>query len=113
MAGYRGIAGAEAYGATKAAQINMLEALRIAVAPHGISVTTVCPGFVRTDLTAKNTFPMPFMIDADTAARSICNGLERGQMEIVFPLPMAVLMKVARLLPVRVWAAAMRRVTKR
>ena len=113
VAGYRGIAGAEAYGATKAAQINMLEALGAAVASHGISVTTVCPGFVRTDLTAKNTFPMPFMIDADAAARSICNGLERGQLEIVFPLPMAVLMKVARLLPVRVWAAALRRVSKR
>jgi short-subunit dehydrogenase len=112
VAGYRGIAGAEAYGATKAAQINMLEALRAAVVPHGISVTTVCPGFVRTDLTAKNAFPMPFMIEADAAARSICNGLERGQMEIVFPLPMAVLMKVARLVPVRVWAAAMRMVTE-
>lgn len=112
VAGYRGIAGAEAYGATKAAQINMLEALRLSAAPHGIAVTTVCPGFVRTDLTAQNAFPMPFMIDADAAARSICNGLERGQMEIVFPLPMAVGMKVARLLPVRVWAAAMRRVTR-
>ena len=70
VAGYRGLAGAEAYGATKAAQINLLEALRGAVASRGISVTTVCPGFVRTDLTAKNTFPMPFMIDADAAARS-------------------------------------------
>ena len=67
VAGYRGIAGAEAYGATKAAQINMLEALRAALAAHGVSVTTVCPGFVRTELTAKNTFPMPFMIDADAA----------------------------------------------
>ena len=113
VAGYRGIAGAEGYGATKAAQINMLEGLRAALAAHSISVTTVCPGFVRTELTAKNTFPMPFMIDADAAARSICNGLERGQMEIVFPLRMGVLMKVARLLPVRVWAAAMRQVTKR
>ena len=113
VAGYRGITGAEAYGATKAAQINMLEALRGGVAGHGISVTTVCPGFVRTDLTAKNAFPMPFMIDADAAARSICNGLERGRMEIVFPLPMAVLMKIARLLPVRLWAAAMRRVGQR
>lgn len=113
VAGYRGITGAEAYGATKAAQINMLEALRGGVAGHGISVTTVCPGFVRTDLTAKNAFPMPFMIDADAAARSICNGLERGRMEIVFPLPMAVLMKIARLLPVRLWAAGMRRVGQR
>jgi short-subunit dehydrogenase len=112
LAGYRGLAGAEAYGATKAAQINMLEALRTAVAKRGISVTTVCPGFVRTDLTAGNTFPMPFMIGADAAARSICDGLERGQMEIVFPLPMAVLMKIARLTPVRLWAAAMTRATK-
>jgi short-subunit dehydrogenase len=113
VAGYRGIPGAEAYGATKAAQINMLEALRASVASHGISVTTVCPGFVRTGLTAKNDFPMPFMIEADVAARSICNGLERGQLEIVFPLPMAVSMKVARLLPVRAWAAAMRRAVPR
>jgi len=112
VAGYRGIAGAEAYGATKAAQINMLEALRAAVVAHGIAVTTVCPGFVRTELTSENAFPMPFMIEADAAARSICNGLERGQMEIVFPVPMAVLMKVARLLPVRVWAAATRMVAK-
>lgn len=112
VAGYRGLAGAEAYGATKAAQINLLESLRTAVAKRGVSVTTVCPGFVRTELTATNTFPMPFIIDADQAARSICNGLERGRLEIVFPAPMALLMKVARLLPVRVWAAAMSRTVK-
>jgi NAD(P)-dependent dehydrogenase (short-subunit alcohol dehydrogenase family) len=112
VAGYRGLAGAEAYGATKAAQINMLEALRTAVAPHGVSVTTVCPGFVRTDLTAGNQFPMPFIIDADDAARAICKGMERGQMEIVFPLPMAVVMKLARLLPVRLWTTLMSRASK-
>ena len=106
VAGYRGFAGAEAYGATKAAQINMLEALRSAVRRHGISVTTVCPGFVDTELTAANTFPMPFMISPRQAATAICNGLERGKMEIAFPLRMAMLMKIARLLPVRVWAAA-------
>jgi short-subunit dehydrogenase len=87
----------------------MLEGLRAAVARHGVTVTTVCPGFVRTELTEGDAFPMPFMIEADQAARSICDGLERGQMEIVFPLPMAVLMKTARLLPVRVWAAVMGR----
>jgi short-subunit dehydrogenase len=112
VAGYRGLAGAEAYGATKAAQINLLEALRIAVAGLGVDVVTVCPGFVRTELTAGNSFPMPFIIEADQAARSICDGLERGQAEIVFPLPMAVLMKVARLLPVRLWATAMQQFTR-
>jgi len=104
VAGYRGLAGAEAYGATKAALINMLEGLRVAVSSRGVAVTTVCPGFVRTELTANNDFPMPFLIEPEAAARAICDGLERGQMEIVFPAPMAVLMKAARLLPVRAWA---------
>jgi short-subunit dehydrogenase len=105
VAGYRGIAGAEAYGATKAAQINLLEALRAALAAHGVRVTTVCPGFVRTEMTDANDFPMPFIIDADEAARAIADGIERRRTEIVFPLPMAALMKAARLVPVRAWAA--------
>jgi NADP-dependent 3-hydroxy acid dehydrogenase YdfG len=104
VAGYRGLAGAEAYGATKAAQINMLEALRASVAKSGVRVTTICPGFVRTQLTAGNTFPMPFLIDADQAATAICDGLERERNEIVFPLPMALLMKLARLVPIGLWA---------
>jgi len=104
VAGYRGLAGAEAYGATKAAQINLLESLRVHVAKAGVRVTTICPGFVRTDLTAGNSFPMPFIIDADEAADVICDGLEHDRTEIVFPLPMALLMKAARLVPVGVWA---------
>ena len=103
VAGYRGLAGAEAYGATKAAQINLLESLRVHVAKTGVRVTTICPGFVRTELTARNDFPMPFIIDADQAAVSICNGLEHDRNEIVFPLPMALLMKAARFVPVGLW----------
>jgi NAD(P)-dependent dehydrogenase (short-subunit alcohol dehydrogenase family) len=105
VAGYRGLAGAEAYGATKAAQINLLESLRVHIARTGVQVTTVCPGFVRTGLTAGNPFPMPFLIEAGQAARSICDGLERDRTEIVFPAPMALLMKAARLVPARVWTA--------
>ena len=105
VAGYRGLAGAEAYGATKAAQINMLEAVRVHTSGSGVHVTTICPGFVRTEMTATNNFPMPFMIEAEEAARAICDGLESGRPEVVFPLPMAVLMKAARLLPVRLWTA--------
>jgi NAD(P)-dependent dehydrogenase (short-subunit alcohol dehydrogenase family) len=105
VAGYRGLAGAEAYGATKAAQINLLESLRIHIARTGVRVTTICPGFVRTDLTAGNRFPMPFIIDAGQAARSICDGLERERTEIVFPARMALLMKAARLVPCRFWTA--------
>src|SRR5690242_21822257 len=105
LAGYRGLAGSEAYGATKAAQINLLESLRVHIARTGVHVTTICPGFVRTDLTAGNAFPMPFIIDADQAARSICDGLERERTEIAFPAPMALLMKTARLVPARAWTA--------
>ncbi len=105
VAGYRGLAGAEAYGATKAAQINLLESLRLHIARTGVHVTTICPGFVRTGLTAGNPFPMPFIIDAEQAARSVCDGLERDRTEIVFPAPMALLMKAARLVPARAWTA--------
>ena len=111
VAGYRGIAGAEAYGATKAAQINLLEALRAALSPRGIRVTTVCPGFVRTEMTEVNDFPMPFIIDADRAAREIADGIEAGRAEIVFPRRMAALMKTARLIPVAAWPALMSRST--
>jgi NAD(P)-dependent dehydrogenase (short-subunit alcohol dehydrogenase family) len=105
VAGFRGLAGAEAYGATKAAQINLLESLRVHVARTGVHVTTICPGFVRTELTAGNPFPMPFIIEPGQAARSICDGLERGRTEIVFPAPMALLMKAARVVPARIWTA--------
>ena len=105
VAGYRGLTGSEAYGATKAGQINLLESLRIQTARDGVRVITICPGFVRTDLTAVNDFPMPFIIDADTAGRAICDGLERGRAEIVFPVRMALLMKAARLVPVGLWSA--------
>ena len=71
VAGYCGLPGAEAYGATKAAQINLLEALRVALRPDGINVVTVCPGFVDTEMTRSNRFPMPFIITAESAAQEI------------------------------------------
>ena len=79
LAGYRGFPRSEGYGPTKAAMINMLEALRIDLQPLGISVITVCPGFVRTDLTSHNRFPMPFLLEADDAARRIVRGIDRGK----------------------------------
>lgn len=103
VAGYRGLPGAEAYGATKAAQINQMEAMRASLAPAGVDVVTICPGFVRTEMTEGNDFPMPFMIEVDEAARQIRDGLESRRQEIVFPTPMAITMKLARLLPVRAW----------
>jgi NAD(P)-dependent dehydrogenase (short-subunit alcohol dehydrogenase family) len=103
VAGYRGIPGAEAYGPMKAAQINLLEALRAGLRGSGVTVQTVCPGFVDTPMTESNDFPMPFMISADRAATTIADGIESGKAEIVFPWQMALLMKSARLVPVRLW----------
>jgi len=111
VAGYRGLTGSAAYGATKAGQINLLESLRIQVARAGVRVITVCPGFVRTDLTASNAFPMPFIIEPDSAGRAICDGLERERAEIVFPVRMAILMKAARLVPVGLWSSLWSRVS--
>lgn len=113
VAGYRGLAGSGGYGATKAAQLNLLESLRVQLAPRGVRVTTISPGFVRTDLTAGNRFPMPFLIEAEQAATAICNGLERDRTAIVFPLPMTVLMTAARLVPPRLWTALWARPTGR
>jgi NAD(P)-dependent dehydrogenase (short-subunit alcohol dehydrogenase family) len=101
VAGYRGYTRAEAYGTTKAAEINLLESLRIDLAPLGLGVQTVNPGFVRTPLTRRNRFPMPFMIEAPDAARRIARAIERDKAEAVFPLPYLVGMKLIRWAPVR------------
>jgi short-subunit dehydrogenase len=113
VAGYRGIPGAEAYGATKAALLNLFESLRGSLGPRGIVVQTVAPGFVKTPMTDRNTFPMPFMVSPEEAARAIVDGMAKDKAEIVFPLPMMLLMKAARLVPVRAWTAATSAMTRR
>jgi short-subunit dehydrogenase len=113
LAGYRGFPRSEGYGPTKAALINMLEALRIDLRPLGIRVVTVCPGFVRTELTSRNRFPMPFILEPDDAARRILDGLDRGRAEIAFPLPMAFGMKTLRLVPAGPYAWASARLNRR
>jgi short-subunit dehydrogenase len=109
VAGYRGVPGAEAYGATKAALLNLAESLRADLAPSGVVVQWVSPGFVRTELTGDNTFTMPFLIEADQAARSIADGLGTSRPEIVFPLPMAASMKLLELMPYRLWTYVWKR----
>ena len=112
VAGYRGFPSSQAYGPTKAAEINLLESLRIDLMPLSIDVITVCPGFVRSELTARNSFPMPWMLEADDAARRIADGIAKRKAEIVFPLPMMLAMKSARLVPVRPWTGLMSRLAK-
>jgi short-subunit dehydrogenase len=88
IAGFRGFPGTPAYSASKAAVKTYGEALRGWLASEGIRVSVVCPGFVRTRMTEKNDFPMPFVMDAAKAARIIRRGLERNKARIAFPWPM-------------------------
>jgi short-subunit dehydrogenase len=99
LAGFRGVPRAAAYGASKAAMINFLESIRFHLALSNVQVTIVNPGFVRTPLTDKNDFRMPFLIDADRAARIICSGIARGRDEIAFPIPFSWMIKALRILP--------------
>ena len=109
VAGYRGLPTSAAYGMTKAGLINMAEALRVELALHGITVQIVNPGFVRTPLTDKNPFPMPFLMEPDSAAEAFFRGLQTDRFEIVFPRRFAYIMKVLRLLPAPLAFAITRR----
>lgn len=99
VAGYRGLPRSAAYGPTKAALINLAETLRTELAPRGITVSVVNPGFVDTPMTRDNPFPMPNIISAKDAAQSLLAGLERRKFEIIFPRAFVFAMKLLRLLP--------------
>jgi short-subunit dehydrogenase len=85
LAGFRGLPGAPAYSASKAAVRVWGEALRGQAARSGIRISVICPGYIRTPMTAANNFPMPFLMDADRAARIIRRGLARNRARIAFP----------------------------
>jgi len=88
LAGFRGMPSAPAYSASKAAVKVYGEALRGELHEDGIGVTVVCPGFVKSRITDRNEFHMPFLMEADDAARIILRGLERNRARICFPWPM-------------------------
>ena len=113
LAGYRGLPGAAAYGATKAGLINMCESLRPDLERSGVRLSVVNPGFVKTPLTEKNDFPMPFLMPASSAARRIAKGLEAGVFEITFPTRFALLMKILRILPDCLFFLLSRRMVRR
>jgi short-subunit dehydrogenase len=107
MAAYKGLPGESAYCASKAAVNTYMEGLRIQLRDRGIAVTTICPGFVKTPMTAVNQFHMPFVLEADEAARRIVRALERRVKVYNFPKRMAVAMTLTALLPDWIIARAM------
>ncbi|MEO8409496.1 MAG: SDR family NAD(P)-dependent oxidoreductase, partial [Propionivibrio sp.] len=99
VAGIRGLAGAEAYSASKAAAIAYLESLRLELRASGIKVVTIAPGYIATPMTAVNPYRMPFLLDADVAARRVADAIARGSSYTVIPWQMGVVAKFLRILP--------------
>ncbi|WP_343732706.1 SDR family oxidoreductase [Duganella sp.] len=99
VAGIRGLPGAEAYSASKAAVISYCESLRLEMKPHGIRVVTICPGYIDTPMTQKNPYPMPFLMDPDKFAVQAARVIAAGRSYAVIPWQMGMVAKVLRLLP--------------
>lgn len=99
VAGFRGIPGGGAYSASKAAAIKYCESLRVELKRDGISVVTICPGYIRTPMTAVNRFKMPFIIGVDDAVKRFARAIERKASFAVIPWKMGVAARVLRVLP--------------
>ncbi len=99
VAGYRGLPGAGAYSASKAAAIKYLESLRVEMRSTGVRVATICPGYIATPMTAKNPYPMPFIISADDFARRFGRVIAAGEDYAVIPWQMGLVAKLLTVLP--------------
>jgi len=99
VAGFRGLPGAGAYSASKAAAIAWLEALRVELVGSGVSVVTICPGYVDTPMTRVNRYRMPFLLPADEAARRIARAIAARRRLVVIPWQMALVSVLLRLAP--------------
>lgn len=103
VAGIRGLPGAEAYSASKAAAIAYLESLRLEMRPQGIRVVTIAPGYIETPMTAVNPYRMPFLLPAAEAAARFAAAIARGTSYAVIPWQMGLVAKLLRLLPNRLY----------
>jgi NAD(P)-dependent dehydrogenase (short-subunit alcohol dehydrogenase family) len=99
VAGFRGLPGAGAYSASKAAAISYLESLRVELHGSGVQVVTICPGYVKTPMTAVNPYPMPFILEVDEAARRIARAIDRRTSFAVIPWQMGIVGWLLKRLP--------------
>ncbi|NQV46191.1 MAG: SDR family NAD(P)-dependent oxidoreductase [Rhodospirillaceae bacterium] len=99
LAGFTGLPSAPAYSASKVMVKAWGEAIRGGLKKDGITVSVVCPGFVKSRITDQNTFSMPLLMSAPKAARIICRRLQSGRAVIAFPWPLAAIMWVIAVLP--------------
>ena len=99
VAGFRGIPGGGAYSASKAAAIKYCESLRVELRGSGVSVVTICPGYIRTPMTAVNKFKMPFLIDVDEAVVRFARAIDARTSFTVVPWTMGIAGRLLRILP--------------
>ena len=102
-AGYRGMPGAGLYGVTKSGLTFLAETLKIELEKFNIKVQVVHPGFVKTPMTDKNTFPMPFLMSPEKASKIIFSKLNSNVFEIYFPKSLLIPMKLLCLLPYKIY----------
>jgi short-subunit dehydrogenase len=99
VAGYRGLPGSGAYSASKAAAISYLESLRVELRGTGVTVITICPGYIVTAMTSHNPYRMPFIMTAETAAEKIATLIARRKTYAVIPWQMAIVARLMHVLP--------------
>ena len=99
VAGFRGIPGGGAYSSSKAACIRYCESLRVEMRAHGVSVVTICPGYIRTPMTAVNKFKMPFLIDVNEAVIRFAKAIDAKRSFTVIPWTMGLAARALRLVP--------------
>lgn len=99
VASCRGLPGASAYSASKAAANSYLESLRVEMYGSGVSVITICPGYIVTPMTANNPFQMPFIMTAETAAKKIVHIINHKKIFSVIPWQMGIVARILKLLP--------------
>ena len=104
IAAYRGLPNSSGYGPSKAALTNLTESLYFDFKKHNVRISLVSPGFIKTPLTDKNEFPMPFIKSPEFAAEKMFNGLTKSKtFEIHFPKALTLLLKFLRILPYRIY----------
>ena len=104
IAAYRGLPNSSGYGPSKAALTNLTESLYFEFKKHNVRISLVSPGFIKTPLTDKNEFPMPFIKSPEFAAEKMFDGLTKSKaFEIHFPKALTMLLKFLRILPYRIY----------
>jgi len=114
IAGYRGLPNSSGYGPSKAALTNFSESIYFDFKKFGVRVSVLSPGFIKTPLTDKNEFPMPFLKTPEYAADKIYNGLVKGNaFEIHFPKGLTLTLKFLRILPYKIYLFLVDKLVKR